>query len=92
MIDATCLRRAIFPDATSIRSLWCRSQLTFAHGAVVVPVDTFYLILKFVISLRQSFDDNICPLRHFRVNRAHKKQPLANLKFVLGHKDQRTKR
>jgi hypothetical protein len=31
-------------------------------------------------------------LRHFRVNRARKKQTLANLKFVLGHKDQRTKR
>jgi hypothetical protein len=50
------------------------------------------LILKFVISLWQSFDDNICALRHFRVNRARKKQTLANLKFVLGHKDQRTKR
>jgi hypothetical protein len=62
-----------------------RSQLTLAHDALVRLIDALYLIFKFAAALRQSFDYDIRSVRGVQANRARRKQPLADLEFVLGH-------
>jgi hypothetical protein len=54
-------------------------------SALVRLIDALYLIFKFAVVPRESLDDNIRCVRHIQTNRACKKQPLANLEFVLGH-------
>jgi hypothetical protein len=64
---------------------WICSQLTLTHDALVRLIDALYLIFKFTVMLWQSLDHDISFARHVQGNRAYKKQPLANLEFVLGH-------
>ena|SRR5215469_4638996 len=68
--------------------LWpgMRSQLTLAHDAALVwLIEAFYLILKLAIARRQSLDHYICLVRNVQGIRVRGKQPLAELKSVLGH-------
>ena len=62
-----------------------RSQLTLAHDALVRLIDALYLIFKFAVVLWQSLDHDIRSLRKVQANGACRKQPLADLEFVLGH-------
>ena len=64
--------------------------MTLVHDAVVRPVEVLYLIFKFVIALWQSFDNDIHSARQFLRRRGHRKQELADLEFVLGHKAPQT--
>jgi hypothetical protein len=50
-------------------------------------IEVLYLILKFAIALWQSFDDDIHSTRQFFCRRGHRKQVLADLEFVLGHRE-----
>jgi hypothetical protein len=58
------------------------SQLTLAHYAFVSLSKALYLIFKFAVAHRQSFDDDIRAIRHIQANRARRKQTLTNLEFV----------
>ena len=62
-----------------------RFQLTLAHNALVNLTNAFYLVFKFAVVLWQSLDHNIRSLRHVQANGACRKQPLADLEFVLTH-------
>jgi len=66
-------------------SPWICSQLTLAHDALARLADALYLIFKFAVMPRQSFDDDIRSGRNVQTNRAYKKQPLADLEFMVGH-------
>jgi hypothetical protein len=48
-------------------------------------IDVLYLIFEFPVALWQSFDYDIGAGRRLLGSRAHKKQVLADLEFVLGH-------
>src|SRR6266480_6549300 len=62
-----------------------RFQLTLAHNALVDVTNAFYLVFKFAVVLWQSLDHDIRSLRHVQANGACRKQPLADLEFVLTH-------
>ena len=62
-----------------------RFQLALAHNALVSLINALYLIFKFAVMLWQSFDHDVCSLRHVQASRACRKQPLADLEFVLTH-------
>jgi hypothetical protein len=59
--------------------------LALSHDALVMLIDALDLIFKFAVMFWQSLDHDICFTRHVQGDRAYKKQPLANLEFVLGH-------
>src|SRR5215472_15197467 len=58
---------------------WLWSQFTLADHAFVWLSKALYLILKFAVVHRQSFDDDIRSLPHIQ---ACRKQTRANLEFV----------
>jgi hypothetical protein len=58
---------------------WIWSQFTLADHAFVWLSKTLYLILKFAVVLRQSFDDDIRSLPHIQ---ACRKQTRTNLEFM----------
>jgi hypothetical protein len=62
-----------------------RSQPTLAHDTLVKLIHGLYLIFKFTVMLWQSPDHDIRFAWHVQGNRAYKKQPLADLEFVLRH-------
>src|SRR5262249_18557680 len=64
---------------TSFVSQWIWSQFTLADHAFVWLSKALYLIFKFAVAHRQSFDDDIRAIRHVR---ARRKQTLTNLEFV----------
>ena len=59
--------------------------MTLAHDTLVGLSDALYLIFKFAVAHRQSFDDDIRAVRNIQASRASKKQTLTNLEVVLGH-------
>src|SRR5690349_2425678 len=62
-----------------------RFQLTLAHNTLVNPTNALYLVFKFAVVLWQSLDHDIRSLRKVQANGACRKQPLADLEFVLIH-------
>ena len=58
---------------------WLWSQFTLAHHAFVSLSNAPYLILKFAVAHRQSFDDDIRALPHIQ---ACRKQTRTNLEFM----------
>jgi hypothetical protein len=62
-----------------------RFQLTLAHNTLVNPTNALYLVFKFAVVLWQSLDHDIRSLRQVQANGACRKQPLADLEFVLTH-------
>ena len=86
------MTRAASPWSVDLRlpgsaagSPWIWSQLTLAHDSLVGLSDALYLILKLAGAHRQSFDDDICAVRHVQATRFRKKQTLTNLEVVFGH-------
>src|SRR6516225_2803890 len=64
---------------------WIWSQLTLAYDSLVGLGDALYLIFKFAVAHRQSFDDDICAVRLVQATRFRKKQTLTNLEVVFWH-------
>ena len=64
---------------TSFVSQWIWSQFTLADHTFVWLSNAPYLIFKFAVAHRQSFDDDIRAMRHIQLCR---KQPCTNLEFV----------
>src|SRR5215469_5043600 len=60
-------------------SQWIWSQFTLADHAFVSLGNALYLIFKFAVAHRQSFDDDIRALLHIQ---ACRKQTRPNLEFV----------
>src|SRR5262249_28603011 len=58
---------------------WIWSQFTLADHAFVWLGKALYLIFKFAVAHRQSFDDDIRAIRHIQ---ACRKQTRTNLEFV----------
>src|SRR6516162_8300504 len=58
---------------------WIWSQFTLAYHAFVWLSNALYLIFKFAVAHRQSFDDDIRATRHIQ---ACRKQTRTNLEFV----------
>src|SRR6516164_11396416 len=60
-------------------SQWIWSQFTLADDVFVWLTNALYLIFKFALAHRQSFDDDIRAILHIQ---ACRKQTLTNLEFV----------
>jgi hypothetical protein len=60
--------------------------LALAHDAALARlIDALYLIFKLAIARRQSLDHNVYFVRDVQANRVRRKQPLADLEFVMRH-------
>jgi hypothetical protein len=59
--------------------------LTLPRDSLVGLGNALYLIFKFAVAHRQSFDNDICAIRHIQATRARKKQTLTNFEAVFGH-------